>query len=120
MIGFVAAVGATFKGDMLVQASRAPMGVALVVLLIATATLVPEIDAEAGYIPGNVRNAVEKLMAATKLDAFFTETAETVNGRAAVRWPASARARKCLRAGHPASRARELTAPPPLRARTRR
>lgn len=85
MIGFVAAVGASFKGDMLVQLSRAPMGVALVVLLIATATLVPEIDAEAGYIPGNVRGAVEKLMAATKADAFFTETAELVNGRAAVR-----------------------------------
>ena len=85
MIGFVAAIGATFKGDMLVQLSRAPMGVALVVLLVATATLVPEIDAEAGYIPGNVRGATEKLMAATKLDAFFTETAELVNGRAAVR-----------------------------------
>ena len=87
MIGFVAAVGATFKGDVLVQLSKAPMGVLLVVLLIATATLVPEIDAEAGYIPGNVRGAVEKLMAATKADAFFTETAELVNGRAAVRAP---------------------------------
>ncbi len=85
MIGFVAAIGATFKGDILVQASRAPMGVALVVLLIATATLVPEIDAEAGYIPGNVRGAVDKLLTATKLDQFFTETAELVNGRAAVR-----------------------------------
>ena len=87
MIGFVAAVGATFKGDVLVQLSKAPMGVLLVVLLIATATLVPEIDAEAGYIPGNVRGAVDKLMAATKADAFFTETAELVNGRAAVRVP---------------------------------
>ena len=87
MIGFVAAVGATFKGDVLVQLSKAPMGVLLVVLLIATATLVPEIDAEAGYIPGNVRGAVDKLMAATKADAFFTETAELVNGRAAVRAP---------------------------------
>jgi hypothetical protein len=84
MIGFVAAVGATFKGDMLVQLARAPMGVALVVFLVATATLVPEIDAEAGYIPGNVRGAVDKLMQATKLDQFFTETAETVNGRAAM------------------------------------
>ena len=84
MIGFVAALGATFKGDILVQFSRAPIGVFLVVLLIATATLVPEIDAEAGYIPGNVRGAVEKLMAATKADAFFTETAELVNGRAAM------------------------------------
>jgi len=87
MIGFVAAIGATFKGDVLVQLSKAPMGVLLVVLLIATATLVPEIDAEAGYIPGNVRGAVDKLMAATKADAFFTETAELVNGRAAVRAP---------------------------------
>jgi hypothetical protein len=31
-----------------------------------------------------VRGAVEKLMAATKADAFFTETAELVNGRAAM------------------------------------
>ena len=91
MIGFVAAVGATFKGDVLVQLSKAPMGVLLVVLLIATATLVPEIDAEAGYIPGNVRGAVDKLMAATKADAFFTETAELVNGRAAVRAPRGVR-----------------------------
>jgi hypothetical protein len=84
MIGFVAAVGASFKGDVLVQLSRAPMGVFLIVLLIATATLVPEIDAEAGYIPGNVRQSVEKLMEASKLDQFFTETAEVVNGRAAM------------------------------------
>ena len=84
MIGFVAAVGATFKGDILTQLARAPMGVALTIFLIITATLVPDVDAEAGYIPGNVRQAVDKLMASTGLDAFFTETAETVNGRAAM------------------------------------
>jgi hypothetical protein len=32
-----------------------------------------------------VRGAVDKLLTATKLDQFFTETAELVNGRAAVR-----------------------------------
>lgn len=84
MLGFVAAVGAAFKGDVLYQLARAPMGVFLTVLVVATATLVPEIDAEAGYIPGNVRTAVDKLLVATKLDAFFSETAETVNGRAAM------------------------------------
>jgi hypothetical protein len=84
MIGFVAAVGATFKGDVLTQLARAPMGVALTIFVIITATLVPDVDAEAGYIPGNVRQAVDKLMASTGLDAFFTETAETVNGRAAM------------------------------------
>jgi len=31
-----------------------------------------------------VRQAVEKLLSATKLDEFFSETAETVNGRAAM------------------------------------
>jgi len=85
MVGFVAALGATFQGDVLVQFAKAPMAVVLTVLLVATATLVPEIDAEAGYIPGNVRVAVEKLMAASKMDEFFSETAERVNGRAAVR-----------------------------------
>ena len=99
MIGFVAALGATFKGDVLVQLSRAPMGVLLVVLLIATATLVPEIDAEAGYIPGNVRTAVDKLMAATKADTFFTETAEVVNGRAAVRARRTLWRVRCVGAG---------------------
>jgi len=84
MLGFVAAIGATFKGDILTQLARAPMGVALTIFLVATATLVPEVDAEAGYIPGNVRQATDKLMAATQMDQFFTETAETVNGRAAM------------------------------------
>ena len=60
------------------QLARAPMGVLLTVLTVATASLVPEIDADAGYIPGNIRTAVEKLMAATGGDAFFTETAELV------------------------------------------
>lgn len=35
-------------------------------------------------VPGNVRQGVEKLLSATKLDEFFSETAETVNGRAAM------------------------------------
>jgi len=84
MLGFVAALGATFKGDVLVQLARAPMGVALVFALVITGTLVPEIDAEAGYIPGNVRQGVDKLLAATGLADFFSETAEIVNGRAAM------------------------------------
>jgi len=40
--------------------------------------------ARARAVPGNVRQAVEKLLSATKLDEFFSETAETVNGRAAM------------------------------------
>jgi len=49
MLGCVAALGAAGKGDVLVQLARAPMGVALVFALVATGTLVPQIDAEAGY-----------------------------------------------------------------------
>jgi len=67
MLGVVAAMGAAIKGDVLVQLARAPMPVAIVFALVITGTLVPEIDAEAGYIPGNVRQATEKLCVSAAL-----------------------------------------------------
>ena len=51
MLGFVACLGASFKGDIIVQFAKAPLGTIVTLLLVAAATLVPRLEPRVGRAP---------------------------------------------------------------------
>jgi hypothetical protein len=83
MLGFVAYVGTITKGDILMQLAKFPLPTLVTIALVSGATLVPRVKSD-GYFPKPVLDAIRNVQE-ERLNEIFTERAERVNGRAAVR-----------------------------------
>lgn len=84
MIGFVAYIGTITKGDFLMQLAKYPIAALGTIAVISAATLVPQVKSD-GYFPQPVLDAIRNVRE-ERLDEIFTERAERINGRAAVRF----------------------------------
>ncbi|XRA97604.1 carotene biosynthesis-related protein CBR [Pycnococcus provasolii] len=84
-LGFLAYCHHMFDGDVITQAAAFPntLGVAIQIVAITAASLVPVVDKTAGYIPDNVQKPVMEFYE-KNLSGVFPETSERVNGRAAM------------------------------------